>query len=84
MAALSLRGIDDRLAAALKAEAHRRAISMNALILDLARQGLGIGSTKRPIHTDLDTLAGSWTAHDIAEFERTTAEFEHIDESLWR
>jgi hypothetical protein len=84
MAALSLRGIDDRLAAALKAEAQRRAISMNALILDLARQGLGISTAKRPIHTDLDTLAGSWTAHDIAEFERTTAEFERIDESLWR
>lgn len=84
MAALSLRGIDDRLAAALKTEAQRRAISMNALILDLARQGLGISTTKRPLHTDLDTLAGSWTADDIAEFERATAEFEHVDESLWR
>jgi hypothetical protein len=84
MAALSLRGIDDRLAAALKAEAQRRAISMNALILDLARQGLGLAATKRPLYTDLDTLSGSWTADDIAEFERTTAEFEHIDESLWR
>lgn len=44
----------------------------------------GISTTKRPLHTDLDTLAGSWTADDIAEFERATAEFEHIDESLWR
>ena len=37
-----------------------------------------------PIFTDLDTLVGTWTADDIAEFERATAEFDQIDESLWR
>lgn len=33
---------------------------------------------------DLDHLAGTWSAEDLAEFEAAVADFEKIDEELWR
>lgn len=83
MPVLTLRGIDGHLAAALRDEAHRRSVSMNALVLELVRQGLGVAE-RRSLHHDLDTLAGTWGADEVAEFAETTADFEKIDDSLWR
>ncbi len=86
MAAISVRGVDDQLDAALKDEARRRGLSVNRLVLDLLRQELGLspGRDRRPKRHDLDHLAGSWADAEVAEFERNTAEFEQIDEALWR
>lgn len=39
---------------------------------------------RRVVHTDLDYLAGTWSAEDAAEFERNTAAFETVDEAMWK
>ena len=36
------------------------------------------------IYDDLDHLAETWNAQDVAEFERATAGFEKVDESMWK
>jgi hypothetical protein len=83
MAVLTLRGVDERLADSLREEAHRRRVSMNSLVLELVRQGLGL-SERRALHHDLDSLAGTWSPADVTEFAEATAGFETIDAALWR
>lgn len=83
MAVLTVRGVDERLAASVREEAHRRGVSMNSLVLDLVRQGLGL-SERRGLHHDLDSLAGTWSTADVTEFTEMTADFETVDDALWR
>jgi hypothetical protein len=82
-AVLTLRGIDPQLRAALDAEAARLGISLNALILQLLRGSLGLGSDQQLAH-DLDALAGSWSREDAEEFLAAVRDFEEVDPSLWQ
>lgn len=86
MATLSVRGLDDRALAKLKARAIKEGASVNTLVLRLIEQGLGHARTKpaRRRHADLDALAGSWRKNEGAAFERVTAPFAEIDTSLWK
>ncbi len=83
---LSLRGLDDKTAKRLKAEARRRGMSVNALILQLIRQGMGLEKPERargPYH-DLDALAGTWDEEEGAAFLEAVSDFERVDEAMWR
>lgn len=86
MANISLRGIDEDTAARLKEEAKRRRVSVNALILSLIRSGVEAGSRmrRRHLYHDLDALAGTWTAEEASEFLKAVADFEKVDQELWR
>jgi plasmid stability protein len=85
MTTMTLRGIDDRTAAALKKRARHEGNSVNTLTLRLLRQSLGLDKPRRDtVHTDLDHLAGTWGTVDVEEFTRATAAFESIDEALWK
>lgn len=86
MANLSLRGIDEKTAARLKSEARRRGLSVNALVLQLIRQGVGLKApeTQRVVHHDLDALAGTWDEKDAAAFLEAVSDFEQVDKALWR
>ena len=83
MANLTLRGCDEEITKALKAASRRRGLSVNRLIIEILREKL-IGEGKnRQRHDDLDHLAGTWSEEDAASFERSTAGFEELDDSLW-
>ena len=86
MANISLRGIDEETAACLKEEAKRRRVSVNALILNLIKSGVEAGSRTRRqrVYHDLDALAGTWTAEEASEFLKALADFEQVDQELWR
>jgi plasmid stability protein len=85
MAVMTLRGIDDTMAKILKEKAATEGLSVNALMLKMLREALQIGTKKRGIeYNDLDALAGTWDESAVDEFERNTAVFEKIDESLWK
>ena len=86
VANISLRGIDNETAARLKEEAKRRRVSVNALILDLIKSGVEAGSRmrRRRVYHDLDALAGTWTAEEASEFLKAVADFEEVDQELWR
>jgi plasmid stability protein len=86
MANLSIRGLDDKALAALKKRAAKEEASVNALVLRLIEQGIGLRRTKSAVqrYDDLDALAGSWRKNDAAEFERATAPFREVDAKLWK
>ena len=86
MATLSIRGLDDETTKLLKDAARKAGSSVNAQVLELIRQGLGLaeGRGRRGRHRDLDHLAGTWSEDDAREFEAATAAFEVVDEELWR
>lgn len=82
---LSIRGLDDQALAALKARAQQDKASLNSTVLRLIDEGLGgSGGRQRRRHSDLDALAGTWSAEDLAEFRQATSAFEEVDPSLWK
>ncbi|MGK2945020.1 MAG: FitA-like ribbon-helix-helix domain-containing protein [Desulfuromonadales bacterium] len=85
MATMTLRGIDEQTAQALKERASREGTSVNAVTLRMLRESLGLEKRKRSqIYSDLDHLAGTWSREEEAEFKRNTAVFEQVDEELWK
>jgi len=80
--ALALRGIEPDLRSALEAEAARTGTSLNALILRLLRESLGLAKAANLCH-DLDALAGVWSREEADEFTEAIRCFEEIDRSLW-
>jgi len=85
MNALTVRGLGDDAINLLKAEARRHGVSVNVLIQRLVRQGLGLDKAARPHrHSDLDHLAGTWSAADGEQFLTAVEPFERIDEEMWR
>ena len=86
MTNLSIRGLDDKALAELKARAAREDASVNTLVLRLIEQGLGHRRAKPALrrHDDLDALAGAWQKKEGADFERATAPFSKVDPQLWK
>jgi plasmid stability protein len=86
MTNLSVRGLDDKALAALKRRAAQEHASVNALVVQLIEQGLGLRRARPALrrHDDLDALAGAWTKRQVADFERATAAFGEVDASLWK
>ena len=86
MATLSVRGLDDRTAKILKDKARRSGKSVNLQVVELIRKGLGLTPVAAGCHahTDLDHLAGTWSAEEAKEFAQRTEAFEAVDEELWR
>lgn len=85
MATMTLRGIDEQTAQALKERASREGTSVNAVTLRMLRESLGLEKRKRSqTYSDLDHLAGNWSREEEAEFKRNTAIFEQVDEELWK
>lgn len=81
---INLRGLDKSLMARLKAESKQRGVSMNTLILQFIRQGLGLTyERKATVYHDLDKLAGTWSKKDEEEFNKAIVDFEKIDPELW-
>jgi len=86
MANLSIRGLDAKALAKLKARAAKEDASVNTLVLRLIEQGLGHQRVKPALrrHDDLDALAGSWRKNESVAFERATAPFNEVDPELWK
>jgi len=85
MGTMTLRGIDERIAGALKERARKEDSSVNTVMLRILKASLGLEKKRRSIlYDDLDYLAGTWNTQAAAEFERATAVFESVDRDLWK
>ncbi len=85
MTTMTLRGIDDTIAKSLKEMARREDTSVNAVMLRIIKESLGLDKKRRQtVYDDLDHLAGTWNVQDAAEFESATVVFEKIDEEMWK
>lgn len=70
MATMTLRGIDEQTARALKERASREGASVNAVILRLLRESPHLEKRKHcATYSDLDHLAGTWSREDEDEFK---------------
>jgi hypothetical protein len=79
----TLRGLDEETTALLRAEADRQGTSMNSLVLDYVRRGLGVAKPRRPRYHDLDNFFGSWSAQEADAFLESLRDFEVIDQDEW-
>lgn len=85
MTTMTLRGVDDTIAAVLKEKARQEETSVNAVMLRILRESLGIDKKKRSaVYNDLDSLAGTWSSQESDDFLRATAVFEKVDEDMWK
>lgn len=87
MQQLTVRGFDDELSARLRGLARREGISLNQAALRLLRKGAGLtGGGRGPdtVGSSLDDFFGSWTAEEADAVEAAIADFEVIDEEMWR
>ncbi|GAB4415237.1 MAG: hypothetical protein OHK0032_11400 [Thermodesulfovibrionales bacterium] len=85
MGAITIRGIDNEIAKALKQQARKEGSSVNTLVLRIVREALGLEKKRRTaVYTDLDHLAGTWGEKDYTEFQKRIADFETIDEKMWK
>lgn len=80
----NLRGIASEVMSLLKSKADAEVISINTLILKLIEEGIGYSfALRRPLYHELDSLAGTWSSKDAAEFNADTSHFEQIDKEIW-
>lgn len=74
-----LRGLDAATLSRLRADARRRGISVNRLIVEtLQRERAGAER-----HDDLDALAGRWSKAEGEAFAEAVAPFSDVDLTLW-
>ncbi len=83
MANLSVRGLDDAVLTALKAQAQHDSASVNGLVLRLLGEAVGARLPAMVEHHDLDDLAGTWSAQDEMDFQRAIQTFAEVDPDLW-
>jgi hypothetical protein len=85
MSTMTIRGLDDLTVKALKEKAKQEGTSVNAALVKLLQEELGIKKKRRTIvYNDLDHLAGTWNDKDYKEFLKKIEDFEKIDKSIWK
>jgi hypothetical protein len=86
MKAVTVRNLPPELVKAIHKKAEENGVSINKAVIALLQEGTGIPKQKgkKPIHHDLDALAGSWTKEDAREFDKALKAQRGIDLDLWR
>jgi len=85
MAVMTIRGLEDSVTQALKKRAKQEGSSVNAIVAGIIKEQLGLKKKPRTtIHHDIDKLAGTWSDKDYLEFNKKTADFEKVDEEMWK
>lgn len=80
----NLRGLSPHVMNSLKRQAKDLRISVNALIVRLIEEGLGLTEKpRRIVHHDLDFFFGTWSEKESKEFEENVKVFEKIDKEFW-
>lgn len=78
---------DEVLAREIDDLARREGVSRNQAVLRLLRKAAGLeerAPEQEVIGSSLDWFFGSWTEEQAREFDEAVADFERIDEELWK
>lgn len=86
MKAVTLRNLAPELARIIRRKAEENRTSLNRAVISLLEESVGIRGKKKdkPLHHDLDALAGSWTREEASAFEKALARQRAIDADLWK
>jgi hypothetical protein len=77
----TIRNIPPEVDKALREKAKAEGKSLNQILVDALRQGLGLNG-QGAIHHDLDFLIGTWV--EDTEFDKAIAEQDQIDPEIWK
>ena len=83
---ITIQNLDDTTSELISEEARRRGISVELLVVELIRKGMNTGAETSQLQSyhDLDSLAGTWSEEQEAEFLNAIADFEQVDKKLWQ
>lgn len=85
MKAVTLRNLPPKVAQTIRQRARDKRVSVNKAVIGLLEEQVGVeGKKPAPQYHDLDTLAGSWTKAEAAEFDKALAKQRTIDPALWK
>lgn len=86
MGSISIRGIDENLAALLKKEASLENKSVNQFVLETLKKQLGVKKEKRFTKNwhDLDSLFGRWSNEEFSQIQEKIDSERQIDEEIWK
>jgi len=84
MERLTIRGLDEKLSAAIRGLANREGISFNQAALRLLRKGAGLTAGvggADTVGSSLDHLIGSWTTEEAEAMDSALHDFETVGEA---
>lgn len=86
MKAVTIRGVEPEVAELLKRTAKKRGKSVNHLMLELIKKGLGLQKEKKfsRQYDDLDDLFGRWSEDEFQEITDSITRQRQIDHELWK
>jgi hypothetical protein len=85
MKAVTLRKLQAKLAKATRQEANREGTSINKAVISFLENHATVRSKNRlAVHEDLDSLQGSWSKKEAADFDKALAAQRTIDPELWK
>ena len=80
---ITIQGIDEAMAHWLAAEAQKKGVNENEIVLELIHRQINAEKNLPTFH-ELDDLFGTWSQQDADEFIKATQDFGRIDKGLWR
>jgi hypothetical protein len=86
MKAVTIRGVDDDVAEKLKVYAKSQGKSINQVILDILKTGVGLKKDKTYSreYDDLDNLFGRWSEVEFNDINAGIEQGRQIDPEIWR
>ena len=86
MGSISIRGMDDELAALLKEAASSEKKSVNQFVLETLKKQVGLTKEKRFSQEwhDLDGLFGKWSEEEFLQIQSKIDNERQIDEEIWK
>jgi hypothetical protein len=87
MKAITLRNLPPEIEKIVRKEADRQRTSINKAVISLLERKSEAHKKRKPgikEYGDLDSLAGSWTKKEAAEFNKALAAQRTIDPELWK
>ena len=82
--AITVRNLPPAVARAVRDKARREKLSLNKAVVKLLEEATGAGPARKPVHHDLDHLAGTWSEEEFREFMECLHEQRRIDPEMWR
>ncbi len=83
---LTIDNLDAEIIECLQAEADRRGVDVGAVAKQVLEEGLGpvTKGSAGPPYRDLKALAGTWSDEEAEAFLSIIADFDRIDEDMWK
>ena len=86
MGSISIRGVDEQLAALLKQQAITAQKSVNQFILEMLRKHVGLDKEKKftQEYHDLNQIFGTWTEDEFQKIQGKIDAERQVDSELWK